>query len=339
MTEKKKTAKKPIPLPPKSKPADDRIAKAEKALRAPKTPKPAEPKVKAAPAQPECYGEAYKPDDTDCQQCDLAEGCSAEMVDRQEAASSEAEPEPPASEPDDVVEPEVLDPEPSQAVSVGGNVPKDISAYIQEAAQEDLPLDQEIVKIKALQQNLGLNGYIIGVRLVKIEASQRFKETGEYKTFDDFCVRGVGISRQTAWRMVRVANNFSPEDVAKLGTHKLDIMLKLPAPEKTTYPKAYPQLWRAAQTISSRDLNRKVQEQLKSVGKVDTRNKRPKTNVSLSKLDGLTGTAMVKKGNEAENEAGIASVDMAEHGLQVHLVLRRNKDGRIYRIDWNTVKV
>ena len=68
-------------------------------------------------------------------------------------------------------------------------------------------------------------GHMIGKMLIEIKERELYKER-DYKTFDDYLARALSLPERTAYRYMRIANQFSATAVKHLGADKLEFILQ-----------------------------------------------------------------------------------------------------------------
>lgn len=121
-------------------------------------------------------------------------------------------------------------------------------------------LDTSVQKINDLKGEMATNYYTLGVLLRDVEekclwALRKKKDgQGKYKDFSAWARHEVKLGRTQAMKCISVAENFSEDDVRKIGHTKLAIALQVPAAER-------PKLLEAAENgASKRDLEAAVNE-------------------------------------------------------------------------------
>lgn len=91
-------------------------------------------------------------------------------------------------------------------------------------------IDKITTEILELKRNLGQNAWMLGNRLLEIKESQIYLE--KYGMFEEYLEKAIDISRESAYRFMRIAKEFDVSLVTHWGVKKCDLLLSLEKPER-----------------------------------------------------------------------------------------------------------
>lgn len=118
-------------------------------------------------------------------------------------------------------------------------------------------LDNAVGRVVALKTAAASDMWKLGAELKGIHERQLWKlrtdDTGKgrYRSFEVFCAQEIGMSGTQCYKLIDISNQFDEEQVKKLGTTKLGLVLQAPKEDQA-------ELLKEAEGTSSRQLVEKV---------------------------------------------------------------------------------
>lgn len=91
-------------------------------------------------------------------------------------------------------------------------------------------LEQESDRFVSFKNTLAHSGYEMGKILLNIK--ERKLHLLKYQTWAEYLANRLDVSERSAYRFMRVAQNFDQERVEQWGVHKLDLFLQAEEPQR-----------------------------------------------------------------------------------------------------------
>ena len=86
-------------------------------------------------------------------------------------------------------------------------------------------LEQVSNRIIELKKHIGLNCFELGRHLLELRDQKLYLE--KYPTWTAYLRDGVDLGERSAFKFIRIAENYNQEQVEAWGVHKLDLILQL----------------------------------------------------------------------------------------------------------------
>jgi hypothetical protein len=161
-------------------------------------------------------------------------------------------------------------------------------------------LDDSISKLKeaTLQTSRGL--YEFGMELKRLEdlSLWKLRDNGtRYHSFEQFCREELKISRQHAYRIMRVVSNYTENQIEQFGIIKLNISLQIPEES------------RADLLGDGSDSARTISKRAKELAQNETKSRQTlpidrKTAVTVAIVPGIVEIPMMKRSGDADAPMG-----------------------------------
>ena len=93
-------------------------------------------------------------------------------------------------------------------------------------------LDKAIADIETYKRDVFLNGWRLGKKLAEVHERLAWKQRlGEdekplYASFGDFCKAELKLTKQEAYKFIRISTEFSESDALRLGSAKMSLLLQ-----------------------------------------------------------------------------------------------------------------
>jgi hypothetical protein len=134
----------------------------------------------------------------------------------------------------------------------------------EEDEEEDdggMTLEQRTARIRELDGNTGVSAWDIGWEIHRVHVKEQWMEGRKFKTFEEYCNKALGMSRNMAYGYMRVIKTFTRDEITGVGVFNL---LQL---AKVTDKKEAKKLLKAAAKGMTREETKERVSELRNEGK------------------------------------------------------------------------